>query len=180
MTPRRTGFTLLEVVVALSLAGLAALLVHAVFRSVLEGGAALDRHRVALDRDMNAERWLVEALGSVEVGLEGDSPFQGSVERLECTTRLQTAGGWRERQSLVLTRSGSRLIAYVAGDPIVLRDSVTVFAIDYLIDPGLHSPWVQGWQSPVSAPLAIRLRTTSQAATGEVTDTLIVPLGSRG
>ncbi len=180
MNAHRAGFTLVEVLVALSLAGLAALLAHAVFRSVLDGGATLVRQRMALDREMNAERWLVETLGSVEVGLEGDTPFRGSAERLECTTLVQVAGGWRERVTLVLTWSGSSLVAQAGHDRVVLRDSVSAFAIDYLIEPGLHARWVRGWESPVSAPLAVRLRTTARVSGVERTDTLLVPLGARG
>lgn len=180
MNAQRAGFTLVEVLVALTLAGLAALLVHALFRSVVDGGATLERHRTALDREMNAERWLVEVLGSVEVGLEGDTPFRGTAQRLECTALIQVAGGWRERVTLVLTWSGSSLVAQAGPDRVVLRDSVSAFAMDYLIEPGLQARWVRGWESPVSAPLALRLRTTARIAGVERTDTLLVPLGARG
>ncbi len=175
----RDGFTLIEVLVALTLSALTVLLVHRIYRSVAGGVRQVLAHRAALDRKLNAERWLTETLRSVAVGLDGDLPFNGQADRLECTAFVRVADGWVERTRVVLSLEDSRLLARTATSEIVLADDLESGAIDYLVEPGLASRWVRSWQSPVSAPAAIRLRLVPEAR-GSPADTLVVLIGARG
>jgi len=50
-------------------------------------------------------------------------------------------------------------------------------ATDYLLDYGAGARWVDEWVSPVSAPVAARLRLLH---TGGRADTLLLHIGSRG
>jgi hypothetical protein len=50
-------------------------------------------------------------------------------------------------------------------------------AFDYLLEPGLNSQWASVWESPVSAPLAIRVRITQL---DRIADTLLLIVGPRG
>ena len=61
---RRRGFTLLEMMVALTLAALVALLAHQMFSGVLDASRRATEAQATLARQMNARRWLVEAFGA--------------------------------------------------------------------------------------------------------------------
>jgi hypothetical protein len=51
-------------------------------------------------------------------------------------------------------------------------------AFDYLASYGSASAWVQEWHSPVSAPVAVRLRLRRDSAAA--VDTLLFIVGPRG
>ena len=65
-----------------------------------------------------------------------------------------------------------------------MSDSVTDAGFDYLLEPGVESRWVREWVSPVSAPVAIRVRVTRGLGMGDerrvVTDTLLFLIKERG
>lgn len=176
----RRGFTLIEVLVALTLTGFVAMLVGRVFTGVADGAKAASRFALEQDRAMNAERWLVEALGSIAVGMDGDSPFDGTPDRLRCAAWIRVPGGWLERQEVELGYRDGRLEALVGTDTVVVFDNVDAAALDYLMELGATSRWVSRWQSPVSAPLAVRLRVTHGPGGRVRADTLLVLIGGRG
>ena len=63
----------------------------------------------------------------------------------------------------------------------MLADSVRDVQFDYLLDPGENATWVREWISPVSAPLAIRVRITKGVGSGMWgVDTLLLIVGPRG
>ena len=91
----------------------------------------------------------------------------------------ETADGWFERRPITLGRAGDHLVAGGAlGASVALLDSVRDVACDYLLEPGGESRWVRTWVSPVSAPLAVRLRIRRTDAEG--TDTLLFLIKERG
>ena len=147
----------------------------------------MEAARTALDRDVNARRWLGEAFGSLDVG--NGAGFNGHADRVQFTAWLQTSDGWLLRQPVDLTVSGHRLVAQVGvGHSLVLADSVSRLQLDYLLEvgsdadapgtmPGERASFVREWMSPVSAPLAVRLRLTRMAGTA---DTLLLIIGPRG
>src|SRR5438105_2612900 len=69
------------------------------------------------------------------------------------------------------------------GERIALADSIASLDFDYLLEPGAESRWVRVWVSPVSAPLAVRMR-VERPGKGEggrvVTDTLLFLIKERG
>lgn len=174
----RRGFTLLELLLALSLSGVAVLLGALLWRQSLSAAAALTTHRETLDREQGARRWLQSALGSIEIGAPGDVKFTGESDRVSFTTWLLTSGGWPERQDVTLALVQHTLTATIGGaHPLALVDSLSAVGFDYLLEPGLNSRWAMGWESPISAPLAIRLRLSHLDGRA---DTLLVLVGSRG
>ncbi len=180
MNPRPSGFTLIEVMIALTLSALVVLLAHRIFTGVADGAARLGAARTALDRDANARRFLAEAFGSLDVGTEGAGGFAGRPERVEFTTWQRVPEGWLERRRFVLGVDDGSLIA-LAGERVVLRDSVARVEFDYLLEPGATATWVREWISPVSAPVAVRIRITgSGKGEGGRVDTLLVLIGPRG
>jgi prepilin-type N-terminal cleavage/methylation domain-containing protein len=179
------GFTLIEILVALTIGALAVLLAHEIFAAVVDRGQALVHARLALDREVNARRWLEATFLSLDVGVDSAGGFEGRRDRVRFASWLRTPDGWFERRALVLGREQGRLIASVTpGDPIALLDNVTDLQLDYLLEPGAESRWVREWVSPVSAPVAVRLRVTRAREMGEgeraVVDTLLFLIQERG
>jgi len=185
--PRTTqsGFTLVEVLVALTIAAVVVLLAHQLFAAVADRGKSLMAARTALDRAANARRWLDAAFLSLDVGTDGAGGFEGRLDQVAFTTWLLTPDGWFERRIVSLARQDNRLVATVTpGREIALSDSVADVAFDYLLEPGAESKWVREWVSPVSAPVAVRMRITQAGSgkreTGNVVDTLLFLIKERG
>ncbi len=186
--PRKSGFTLIEVLLALTLGSLVVLLAHRVFTGVADGAARLTEARTTLDRAANARRWLEAAFGSLDVGGSG-GPFLGHADRVEFGSWQLTPQGWLTRRRIALERRADLVIAALGTtDSIVLADSVTDLQFDYLLDPGdagggvpggmpgANARFVREWISPVSAPVAVRLRVAHRSKV----DTVLVVVGPRG
>jgi prepilin-type N-terminal cleavage/methylation domain-containing protein len=146
------GFTLVEVTVALTIAGLVILSAHRIFTGVADGAKAVAVSREHLDRSANARRWLKSTFLSLE------APFEGRTARASFTSWQLTPGGWFEPRPTQLLQDGDRLLANAGSESLYLAGGVSDVAFDYLLDPGANSKWVREWISPVSAPLAVRLR----------------------
>ncbi len=172
------GFTLIEVMLAITLSGVAVLVGSLLWRQSLSASAFLLSHREAVDRQEGARRWLHSAIGSIDIGATGDQPFIGRSDQVGFSTWLPTAGGWPERQSITISASGGALTAAGAlNDSLRLVDSVASVEFDYLLEPGLNSTWASSWESPVSAPLAVRVRIDYPDLHA---DTLLFLVGGRG
>lgn len=171
------GFTLVEVLAALIITGLVVLLAGAVFSSLGAAAEGIRASRKALDLRMNARRSLREAFLNLEVGTAGTHPFEGHPEAVAFTTWWMVPEGWLERGDIGIALHHGQLLAERTGvRPIVLADSITRVDFDYLLEPGANTRWVREWVSPVSAPLAVRLR----IGRGTATDTLLLLVKERG
>ena len=184
-TSVRAGFTLIEVLIALTIGAMVVLIAHELFAAVADRGRTLTAARTALDRTVNARRWLDAAFLSLDVGTEGASGFEGRPDHAAFSTWLLTPDGWFERRQITLGAEQGRLRALVTpGTPIALADSVTGVQFDYLLEPGAESRWVREWVSPVSAPVAVRLRLArTRCGMGDarcVVDTLLFLIKERG
>ena len=175
----RRGFTLIEVMVALMLAAVVVLLAHQVFTGVVDGVDRLDAARAALDRSANARRWLTEAFGSLQTGVDSAGSFEGNPDHVSFSTWQRAPEGGLVRERVVLDVAGSSLIVQSAPGPLHLADSVRAVGFDYLLEPGANTTWAREWISPVSAPLAVRLRITYLGSPERV-DTLLFLIGGRG
>lgn len=149
---RHQGFTLIEVVVAVAVAGVVILTAHQMFIGVADGARAVTTARENLDRSANARRWLKATFLSLE------PPFEGRADRASFTSWQRMAGGWFERRPTQLARDGRRFLGTNGGESLELAEGVSDVAFDYLLDPGAETKWVREWISPVSAPIAVRLR----------------------
>lgn len=179
-TVRSRGFTLIEVLVALTLGALVVLLAHRVFAGVVDGVARITAARTKLDRSVNARRWLTEAFGSLQAGVDSAGPFEGQPHAVAFATWQRRPAGGLARDRVVLHLDGSRFVADRAtNDPLLLRDSVVDVAFDYLLEPGALTTWAREWISPVSAPLAVRVRVT-YLGTPARADTALFLIGARG
>lgn len=146
------GFTLIEVMVAIAIAGVVVLAAYQIFTGVADGASAVAVARASLDHDVNARRWLKGTFLSLE------PPFEGRVNQASFTSWQLMPGGWFEPQPIQLLQEGSLLVGKKTGQSLRLADGLSTVSFDYLLEPGADTKWVREWISPVSAPLAIRLR----------------------
>ncbi len=173
----RTGFTLIEVMVALVLTGVVAGLAHQLFGAVTDHARGLREARLGLDRRSNAQRFLQSAFLSLEVGVDSAGGFSGQRDRVSFSSWLPTADGWLERRRVELGLDGNRWLATSPPESSVeLARGVTALRFDYLLEPGAEAGWVAEWESAVSAPLAVRVRVTQ----GERADTMLYLIKARG
>jgi prepilin-type N-terminal cleavage/methylation domain-containing protein len=179
---RRSGFTLVEVLLALMLAGTIVLAAHGIFAAALHGTAEVRSVRRSLDHTSEAHRLLSAMFLSVDVGTLHDTPFHGSRDRIAFSAWLQTPNGWFERTRIELSINQRRLVAILPqGVPVVLFDSVAGVDFGYLLQPGADSRWIGEWVSQVSAPLAVRIRLLREPHFGRAaSDTMVYLIKARG
>src|SRR6266705_3222321 len=119
----RRGFTLIEVIAALTIGALVVALAARLFAAVGDAGRELRAVRIALDREANARRWLAATFLSLDVGLQA-GPFQGRRDQMAFSSWQLTPGGWFARHPVTLAVHGGRLVAAVAlSDSVTLADS---------------------------------------------------------
>ena len=180
---RTRGFTLIELVVALTIGGVVVLIAHTVFAGVVDGAKTLRAARQARDREANARRWLQATFLSLEIGQENNAPFEGRNDHVSFTSWERVAGGWHEPTviHLGLAPNPHQLIAVVEGaPPLMLYDSVMHISFDYLLEPGYNSTWFREWASRVSTPVAVRMRIARRVNEELRTDTLLFLVRQRG
>src|SRR6266849_3003635 len=166
---RSLGFTLIEVLVAFTVAGIVKLLARGGYRGVLDGATRMTDERAALDREANAQRILSEAFGSFEVCNEMGG-FVGRPDRVEFIAAQMTAKGWLAPRRVILAQFTDTLAAVGdGGERLNIETGISSLRFDYLLEPGANTRWVREWISPVSAPLVVRMRVTLR----ERVDTLL-------
>ncbi|HET7602827.1 MAG TPA: prepilin-type N-terminal cleavage/methylation domain-containing protein [Gemmatimonadales bacterium] len=173
---RRAGFTLIELLVAIAVAGTVLLLAHALFGAVESGVLRARGTNVEIESEAAGMSWMEEVFHSVEIGRPPDGAFEGSASAVAFTGYLRTPGGWPERRRIELHARSGRLLMLAGVDTLVLWQGVDRMGLDYLLEPGANVRWVNEWQSPVSAPLAVRVR----LQLGPRVDTMLFIIGARG
>lgn len=174
------GFTLAEVLVALVLTGVLLVTGATAFAAAVDGVGAAERAVAADLTTANRRAWLERTLRSLEVGAAGSTPFEGQPASLGFSSRGRTGEGWWERRALTISQEGELLVArFGDAETITLGRGLGSLGFDYLIRPGLQSRWSHRWQSPVSAPIAIRVRLTWKDP-GIPPDTILLFIGERG
>ena len=178
------GFTLVELLVALVIAGLLVLTIHGLFAALVDQARRLVRARTQLDQQENAPRWLSEAVASLDIGQDEPGPFVGTPGEMEFSCWLLTPNGWHEPTRVTVRVVNRRLLAALSGGEVIaLADSVTGAEFDYLVESGETAPWLRRWSSSVNPPLAVRLRVRrlrDQADLTERVDTTLLVVGRRG
>lgn len=173
----RRGFTIVELLVALSAGALLLAALYGLVASVMDAGATLVAARRDAELARQGDRWLRSIIASTSVGQPGDVPFEGAPTATTFMTMMPSAYGWHEPRPVDIRVDGDSLLLRVKGtEPIVLRRGVRALALDYLLEPGANAHWVRQWSSPVSAPLALRIRIDL----GGQVDTALYLIGPRG
>lgn len=174
------GFTLIELLTALALSGFVVLLVSRLLSVATISARALGDARVALDREQNGRRWLRAALASLDPNTHPGG-FEGRRDRVTFTSWLETPSGWFRPERVIVSADSGVLMA-IGGftGPVRLADSVVSLSLDFLLEPGANTTWVEQWISPISAPLAVRFRIARRVKAATSVDTLLFRIGERG
>lgn len=155
---RRSGFTMIEVLVALSVGAVAltagSALAHVAIATAGRQHAAISRH----SETMLGYSWLKDAFANATAGRPGDAPFQGSAGAARFSTTLPHARGWFEPTVAAVALEDANVVLRWRGQSQIVVGGANSLKIDYLGEFGLDSPWFTGWQSPSTVPLAVRLR----------------------
>jgi hypothetical protein len=168
---------MIELVVALTAGALLLAALYGLVAAVIDSGSRLVAQRREAEQSRQGDRWLRSVIASTSVGRPGDGQYEGGPASAMFTTMMPTAYGWHEARAVSLRVRGDSLLLDVTGShEIVLRQGVRGLALDYLLEPGADAKWVRQWSSPVSAPLAVRVRIAMEA---EV-DTALYLIGPRG
>ena len=178
--PRRlgvsaAGFTLVELMVALLLTGVVALIARELFGQVLLGATAIERAH-ADGAAIEGRLWFEEACRGAVLGTPGSAGFTGAGTHATFTALLPGSDGWSEPRKVEMAARGGAIILSAGAVHATLADSVEAGEFEYLVAAEGQGGWVRGWDSPVSAPIAIRI-TWSR---GEARDTLLCLIGERG
>ncbi|MGH7718683.1 MAG: PulJ/GspJ family protein [Gemmatimonadaceae bacterium] len=173
----RAGFTLLEVIVALTVGAVVLLGARAMLVHLGDDSERLTTFVRETDGPANADRLLRTLVGSLEVGTDSATHFAGEQWEARFTSWCSVPAGWQERCTVTLaidTVLGRRaLVARTStGPPVVLRRGFREGALRYLSDADAGGTWFRVWGTGVTSPLAIGVILDA--------DTLILRVGERG
>jgi prepilin-type N-terminal cleavage/methylation domain-containing protein len=172
------GFTLIELMVAITLSGIVLLGARALWESLASSVDRLRTSATADARDANGERLLRSLVGRLEVGTDQSHEFAGDEQHMRFTTWCDMPAGWQERCDAVIgiePDSGGQfaLVARLStGEIIPVERGFARGVLRYLNDPVGRGVWFRIWGHGITAPLAIGVITDR--------DTTIVRIGERG
>lgn len=176
-TSNRSGFTLIEVLVALTLGALVVLGARAMLVQVGDTARQIIEAGRQNDEAANADRLLRALLLNVAQNDGAADRFDGDGSSARFVSWCQTPGGWLERCSVTLrleSPGGSgRLTAQVPGRAaVVLRSGFSDGALRYLHSARDGGTWLASWNSALLTPAAVALVLDG--------DTVILRIGERG
>jgi prepilin-type N-terminal cleavage/methylation domain-containing protein len=172
------GFTLLEVLVALTIGAILLVGARTMLQQIGDGAAAITAAAEESDREANADLLLRTLVGRLEMPVEGAGiKFQGTPRGVRFVTWCDVPAGWLERcqASLgIVQAGGAQVLALTpgSGDVVPLRRGFTRGEILYLREAAGGGAWVRSWSSEVAAPLALAIVLDG--------DTSIIRIGERG
>ena len=154
------GFTLIEVVIALTLSAMLLLGGRALFEQLGGYAEAVVGASADADREANADALARTLVGGAETSPEAGLRFEGGAAGARFHTWCQAAAGWVERcpATLGFVHAGDGRVLAVqaaAADPVVLRRGFRDGRLIYLRDAADGGAWVHDWSSAVSTPLAV-------------------------
>lgn len=175
--PRRSGFTIIEVMVALVVSGIVLVGARSILEAVADRAGSITRAASVADRDANGERMLRALVDRLEVGTGPGTEFGGDPTSTAFASWCEVAGGWQERctVNIELVRDSSAVdlvLRTSLGDRIVLRHGLKNGAIRYLSTPDGGGTWIRVWGAGITAPVAIGVFLER--------DTLYLRVGERG
>lgn len=178
MKPRQRGFTLLEIMLVLSLLGVLLTLVGGALLGANRAVLKAQRYTTSLDEMRAAQRFLRSSIGqalpldSSEDDSESSGFFVGSAERLAFVATLPgELGGGIQLHTLALKGTDLQVafaqvqstadgtVAKPWGDPQVLVRNVQSLNLSYrgVTPKGEATGWMSDWPWPTRLPRAVRI-----------------------
>jgi prepilin-type N-terminal cleavage/methylation domain-containing protein len=173
------GFTLIEVMVALTVGALVLATARAILVALGDGAERMATASLELERKSNSERLMRSLTGRLVVG-DGPDRFEGEPGRARFTSFCEVPEGWLERCTVEYSaesNAGSScvVLSTLVGDE---REQLTVLSgpdraqLIYLSDARNGGTWLIRWGTSITAPLAIGI------VSGP--DTTVLRIGERG
>jgi prepilin-type N-terminal cleavage/methylation domain-containing protein len=190
-----SGFTLVEIMVAIAIGGLVLLGARALLEALADEEGHVAREAAIHDARANGERLLRDLVGRMEVGTTKSGSFAGDPAEASFTSWCDAPAGWQERCRVTIAiengsesdresdGAGPALVArFPGGRRAVLRTGFRAGELRYLNSAASGGQWFRQWGEGITAPLAIGvlLQRESSDVEGFVVDTLIVRIGERG
>jgi prepilin-type N-terminal cleavage/methylation domain-containing protein len=157
---KRRGFSLIELLAALSVAGFVLLGGILLLDQLTDSGGRIVEHGLLLSREANGARLLRQIFLDTRVTTDSADRFRGDERSAEFSTSCQQPGGWLEqcRAALLVDQrmdSGIVLATVGGGDRVSLTRHAGVVQLRYF-DPLIpDSAWTKRWIRETSVPLAV-------------------------
>jgi prepilin-type N-terminal cleavage/methylation domain-containing protein len=150
------GFTLLEVMVALTVGGMALAVAVALLAGLGDRATGLAAAARRVDREANAERLLRALTANLQIGSDSTGPFRGDSRSAAFRSWCDAPSGWLERcavrVSLEPETRGLSLILRLAGPDTTLirmRSGIGIGTLRYLVDAANGGRWADRWSGMV-------------------------------
>jgi prepilin-type N-terminal cleavage/methylation domain-containing protein len=169
------GFTLIELVAALALSGLALLGAARLLDQLADSRDRSAHATVASDDRMNGMRLLRALAYRGEASSDTSHQFAGDDGSTAFSSWCEVSGGWLERCSvslrLIVHRDSSSLVASIpTAQPIVLWRGAGAAELRYFSGAGAGGRWWRGWGTSLALPRAIGIVTAR--------DTVVLSVGA--
>jgi prepilin-type N-terminal cleavage/methylation domain-containing protein len=175
----RSGVTLVELIIALAISGLAILGCVMLLDQLNDAHARISRDRVADATAGNGDRLLRRLLVDAHTTADTADRFRGDEHNASYVTLCDVPSGWPEACRVTLSldslRDSTVIVAYIAHDSsgderLDVRGVLGPATFRYLDLSARDSLWVRKWATSIALPSAIALVVGF--------DTTVFPLGS--
>ncbi|MBX3175253.1 MAG: hypothetical protein KF709_12630 [Gemmatimonadaceae bacterium] len=176
MKDRRSGFTVLELAIALSLTAMLLLTAVTSLDGLRRLTTVTQQRAVQLSEFAIGYHVLRDLLGTTQVGLAKSDRFSGDSRSVSVLALCRTAGGWRERcrASISLSPNGEHTrVSWSSGrgTPQGLFDVAGIAEFRFSDPGGAGAGWQSSWGTGTAAPRLVALVASS--------DTMFFSVGSR-
>lgn len=173
----KTGFTLLEVIVAITISAIVVLTARVVVEQIETSAIAVRKFQVDRSRTTLADWTLRSLVGQIDVSDAATATFVGTDRYISFTTWCLNPAGWEEvcraRLRIIASPGGAVLTADAGALSNLQLDTFAGSAqFRYLLDASNGGHWLTRWAAGPTTPLAIGIV--------GVGDTLVLRIGSRG
>jgi hypothetical protein len=168
--------TLIEVMLAIALAGLVLMSGRALIDELQRADFTLGRNAHASDELSNASRTLYALVRRADVRPDSASRFRGDSLSASFKSLCEESGGWLEPCSVTVlldvgTDSSSLVGQLSKGAPLILARFPGTGSFRYLDVVAGHDLWVSQWGLSIAPPIAMAVVVPG--------DTIILPVAGR-